>query len=223
MGLFDAIASIGKKIGSGIVNIGTKLGEDVVSVGKKVGGAILTGLDYGIQGAKIATDFADKYTGGLTHFIPYYGAIKAGVDIADRFRMLAKGEKEFDWSFVGDTAMDAISGFGAYKSGAGELKAWRGVKDIWKSPALGEEAVGLLSGARKYGTMGEKLSESAKLLKSAYVPNPLKIYQKASRVGGDVMTGLGKIEQGAVRVGNIADDILEGGMGIFDAVGDVLG
>jgi len=223
MGFFDAIASLGKKAVSGVASLGSKIGEGIATVGKKVGTGILTGLDYGIQGAKIATDFADKYTGGLTHFIPYYGAVKAGVDIADRFRKLAKGEEDFNWGFVGDTAMDVISGVGAYKSGAGELKAWRGVKDIWKSPAMGEEAVGLLSGARKYGTMGDKMSQSAKLLKEAYIPNPMKIYQKASRVGGDVMKGLGQVEQGAVRVGNIADDILEGGAGIFDALGDVLG
>ena len=84
MGFFSSI-------GSAFKSIGKKIGQGARYIGQKS----LKGLDYGIQGLKIGTDFADKYTLGLDHFIPYYSAIKAGIDISDHLRKMAKGEEAY--------------------------------------------------------------------------------------------------------------------------------
>ena len=76
----------------------SSIGNAFKSIGEKTlhGAGYL--LDKGIQGAKIATDYADKYTLGLDHFIPYYSAIKAGIDVSDDIRKIIKGEEKFNVS-----------------------------------------------------------------------------------------------------------------------------
>ena len=91
MGFFSSI-------GSAFKSIGKKIGQGARYIGKKS----LQGLDYGIQGLKIGTDFADKYTLGLDHFIPYYSAIKAGIDVSDHLRKMAKGEEKLSLSTGAD-------------------------------------------------------------------------------------------------------------------------
>jgi hypothetical protein len=119
MGFFD---SIGKSFKS----IGQKIGKGAEFIGKKS----LVGLDYTIQGAKIATDFADKYTLGLDHFIPYYSAIKAGIDISDHVRKMIKGEEKLNLSTGLEIGTDLIFGaMGASSSAKGELE---GIKDSYK-------------------------------------------------------------------------------------------
>ena len=118
MGIFD---SIGKSFKS----IGKKIGQGAQFLGKKT----LVGLDYTIQGAKIATDFADKYTLGLDHFIPYYSAIKAGIDISDHVRKMIKGEEKFNLSTGLDIGTDLIFGAMGAGSAKGELE---GLKDGYK-------------------------------------------------------------------------------------------
>ena len=118
MGFFD---SIGKSFKS----IGQKIGKGAQFIGKKA----LVGLDYTIQGAKIATDFADKYTLGLDHFIPYYSAIKAGIDISDHVRKMIKGEEKFNLSTGLEMGTDLIFGAMGAGSAKGELE---GIKDSYK-------------------------------------------------------------------------------------------
>ena len=118
MGIFD---SIGKSFKS----LGQKIGAGAQFLGKKT----LVGLDYTIQGAKIATDFADKYTLGLDHFIPYYSAIKAGIDISDHVRKMIKGEEKFNLSTGLDIGTDLIFGAMGAGSAKGELE---GLKDGYK-------------------------------------------------------------------------------------------
>ena len=118
MGIFD---SIGKSFKS----LGQKIGKGAEFLGKKT----LVGLDYTIQGAKIATDFADKYTLGLDHFIPYYSAIKAGIDISDHVRKMIKGEEKFNLSTGLDIGTDLIFGAMGAGSAKGELE---GIKDGYK-------------------------------------------------------------------------------------------
>ena len=118
MGFFD---SIGKSFKS----IGQKIGKGAQFIGKKA----LVGLDYTIQGAKIATDFADKYTLGLDHFIPYYSAIKAGIDISDHVRKMIKGEEKFNLSTGLEMGTDLIFGAMGASSAKGELE---GIKDSYK-------------------------------------------------------------------------------------------
>ena len=118
MGIFD---SIGKSFKS----LGQKIGQGAQFLGKKT----LVGLDYTIQGAKIATDFADKYTYGLDHFIPYYSALKAGIDISDHVRKMIKGEEKFNLSTGLDIGTDLIFGAMGAGSAKGELE---GIKDGYK-------------------------------------------------------------------------------------------
>ena len=118
MGIFD---SIGKSFKS----LGQKIGKGAEFLGKKT----LVGLDYTIQGAKIATDFADKYTLGLDHFIPYYSAIKAGIDISDHVRKMIKGEEKFNLSTGLEMGTDLIFGAMGAGSAKGELE---GIKDSYK-------------------------------------------------------------------------------------------
>ena len=65
MGFFSSI-------GNAFKSLGHKIGQGASYLGKKT----LQGLDYGIQGLKKGTDFLDKYSFGLDHFIPYYTAFK---------------------------------------------------------------------------------------------------------------------------------------------------
>jgi hypothetical protein len=118
MGIFD---SIGKSFKS----LGQKIGAGAQFLGKKT----LVGLDYTIQGAKIATDFADKYTLGLDHFLPYYSALKAGIDISDHVRKMIKGEEKFNLSTGLDIGTDLIFGGMGLGSAKGELE---GIKDSYK-------------------------------------------------------------------------------------------
>ena len=65
--------------GSFFKSLGQKIVSGVSYVGKKLGDAV----SVGVKGLKYVTDKADQYTFGLTSFIPYYGLVKAGIDIAD--------------------------------------------------------------------------------------------------------------------------------------------
>tara|TARA_R110002020_G_scaffold434192_1_gene644333 strand:- start:698 stop:1423 length:726 start_codon:yes stop_codon:yes gene_type:complete len=176
MGFFSFIGDLGKKLGSGIASLGSKLGSGIVDVGKKVGSITLKGLDYGIQGLKTATDFADKYTLGLTSFIPYYGAVKAGIDIADRVRKLAKGEEQFGLGFLANTALDVVSGVSKYKSGAKELQAWKNVGNIMKNKNLVGNVVA--------PSLKQRVGESARILEQAYKPSAAGMLEKAVKEVG---------------------------------------
>ena len=151
-------------IGSAFRSIGHKIGQGARYIGQKS----LQGLDYGIQGLKTATDFADKYTMGLDHFIPYYTALKAGIDVADRFRKIAKGEEKFGWGTVLDTGLDV--GFGAMSAYGGKQEL-EGLKGGWKmfkgARATGsgmKEAIkiGGSRALRGYGMHKEQLKQMGK-------------------------------------------------------------
>jgi hypothetical protein len=154
MGFFSSIGhafkSIGNKIGQGVKYIGQKAEQ---------------GLDYGIQGLKTATDFADKYTFGLDHFIPYYSMIKAGIDISDHIRKMAKGEEKLSWSSALDMGLDTASGLMSAYGGKQELEGLKGGYKMFKGArATGsgmKEALKIGGGRvlRGYGVHKEQLKE----------------------------------------------------------------
>tara|TARA_R110001632_G_scaffold154773_1_gene272914 strand:- start:4234 stop:5004 length:771 start_codon:yes stop_codon:yes gene_type:complete len=110
MGFFDSFTKPFK-------SLGRKISQGASFLGKKA----LKGLDYTIQGAKIATDTLDKYTGGLSGFIPYYGAIKAGIDISDHLRKMAKGEEKLNWTTGADMALSGLLGASGLNSAKAEI------------------------------------------------------------------------------------------------------
>ena len=154
MGFFSSIGdtfkSIGQKISSGVRYIGKKS---------------LQGLDYGIQGLKIASDFADKYTLGLDHFIPYYSALKAGIDISDHIRKMAKGEEKLNWTNALSMGLDVGSGLMSAYGGKAELEGIKGGMKMFKTArATGsglKEAVKIGGGRvlRGYGLHKEQIKQ----------------------------------------------------------------
>tara|TARA_R110001599_G_scaffold161842_2_gene350589 strand:+ start:1109 stop:1909 length:801 start_codon:yes stop_codon:yes gene_type:complete len=168
MGFFsqfsNAFKSLGKKIGQGFKSVGQKIGD----VAKVVGKTALKGLDYGIQGAKIATDFADKYTLGLDHFIPYYSAIKAGIDVSDHIRKMVKGEEKLNWTNAVDMGLDVVSGAMSLHGGKAELEGLQGGYKMFKGArATGSSLAeaGKIAGGRVlrgYGLHSNQLKQMGK-------------------------------------------------------------
>ena len=154
MGFFSSI-------GSAFKSIGKKIGEGARFIGQKS----LQGLDYGIQGLKTATDFADKYTLGLDHFIPYYSALKAGIDISDHLRKMAKGEESLSFKTALDMGLDVGSGLMSAYGGKAELEGLKGGLKMFKTArATGSglrEAVKIGGGRvlRGYGLHPEQLKQ----------------------------------------------------------------
>lgn len=175
MGFFDFIKRVGQKIGDGIVNVGKKVGGAVM-VGTKILGK---GLDYGIQGLKIASDFADKYTLGLDHFIPYYSMIKAGIDVADDVVKLARGEEKLDWSTIGRMGLNVGLGLLSKYTGAYEVRALKGAARTFKSA----KAAGM--------GLKESTSLGARTLARSYVPTIGDVKQSFAfaRAGGNLVRG----------------------------------
>jgi len=198
MGFFDFIKRVGQKIGDGIVNVGKKVGGAVM-VGTKILGK---GLDYGIQGLKIASDFADKYTLGLDHFIPYYSMIKAGIDVADDVRKIAKGEKDLNWRSVAGIGWNVGLGLISKFSAPYEIRALKGASRTFRS-------------ARTAG-MGIKEASSlgARTLGRAYIPSvkDIKSGFNLVRAGGQLVKGsvaeknlvgvAGSVARGADKLGD---------------------
>lgn len=143
----------------------SSIGNAFKSIGEKTlkGAGYL--LDKGIQGAKIATDFADKYTLGLDHFIPYYSAIKAGIDISDHVRKMVKGEESLNWSNVIDMGQDVVFGAMSAYGGKAELEGLKGGYNMFRGArATGsglKEALKIGGGRaiRGYGLHKEQLKE----------------------------------------------------------------
>ena len=156
MGFFDSFTKPFKAIGK-------KISQGASFLGKKA----LTGLDYTIQGAKIATDALDKYSGGLSGFIPYYGAVKAGIDISDHLRKIAKGEENLNWTTGTDMALSGVLGAFSAGSGAKELKGLRDGLNIFKGVRGAGGSIGqaLKSGGgtalKGYGLHKDQLKEVA--------------------------------------------------------------
>ena len=183
MGIFDAI-------GKGFKWIGQK---------------VATGLDKTIQGLKIASDFADKYTLGLTHFIPYYSAIKAGIDIADHVRKMAKGEEKFGFGTALDMGTDVLFGAMSLGSGASEMKGW--AKAGEKYALAGSRGLGTASKLRRagsevlkgYGVHKDQLLQGVKSLgrfgKMVKDGHPKQVLQAVAGVG--TATGVGAVAVGA--------------------------
>ena len=154
MGFFSSI-------GSAFKSIGKKIGQGARFIGQKS----LQGLDYGIQGLKTATDFADKYTLGLDHFIPYYSALKAGIDISDHLRKMAKGEEKLSFKTALDMGLDVGTGLMSAYGGKAELEGLKGGFKMFKGArATGSglrEAVKIGGGRvlRGYGLHKEQLRQ----------------------------------------------------------------
>jgi hypothetical protein len=160
MGFFDTFTKPFKAIGR-------KISQGASFLGKKA----LQGLDYTIQGAKIATDALDKYSGGLSGFIPYYGAVKAGIDISDHLRKIAKGEEELNWTTGTDMALSGVLGAFSAGSGAKELK---GLKD----------GLGLFKGVRSAGgSIGQALKTGGSTALKGYGLHKDQLKKMASDFG----------------------------------------
>ena len=189
MGFFNNVfRSIGKKMSQGARYLGQKT---------------LQGLDYTIQGAKYITDKADKYTFGLDHFIPYYSAIKAGIDISDHLRKMVKGEEKLNFTSGVDMALDVISGGLSAYGGKAELEGLKGgFKMFQTARRTGSslaEASKIAGGRalRGYGLHKEQLrqlgseglSGTANLMKAVRKGNPRAI-AKVSAIGGGITGGV---------------------------------
>jgi hypothetical protein len=193
MGFFSSI-------GSAFKSIGQKIGQGARWVGQKA----LQGVDYGIQGLKIASDFADKYTLGLDHFIPYYSAIKAGIDISDHLRKMAKGEEKLNLSNIADMGLDTLAGAMSAYGGKAELQGIKGGMKMFKTArATGSslaEASKIAGGRiiRGYGLHKEQLKQMGQEgLKG--VVNVAKAVRKGdpvaiAKVGAGIGAGVGAIE-----------------------------
>lgn len=146
----------------------SSIGNTFKSLGKKTlkGAGYL--LDKGIQGAKIATDIADKYTLGLDHFIPYYSAIKSGIDISDHIRKMAKGEESLNWSNALDIGIDTVVGGLSAGSGKAELEGLQGGYKMFKGARATGSSIGeatKIGGGRilrGYGLHKEQLKEAGR-------------------------------------------------------------
>lgn len=192
MGFFSSI-------GSAFKSIGKKIGQGARYIGKKS----LQGLDYGIQGLKIGTDFADKYTLGLDHFIPYYSAIKAGIDVSDHLRKMAKGEEKLSLSTGADIALDVISGAMSYAGGKQELEGLKGGYSMFKGARATGSSIGEASKIaggrilRGYGVHKEQLRQmgqegirgAVNIGKAVRKGDPVAI----AKVGAGVGAGVGAV------------------------------
>ena len=179
MGFFK---SLGKKISQGARYIGQKA---------------LVGLDYGIQGLKKATDLADKYTLGLDHFIPYYSAIKAGIDVSDDIR-------KFNVSSLVNMGLDVASGAMSLHGGKAELEGLKGGYNMFKRARMTGSSIGEASKIaggrilRGYGLHKEQLrqmgqegiSGAVNIAKAVRKGDPVAIAKTSAGIGA----GVGAIE-----------------------------
>lgn len=213
MGFFSFIKHIGQKIGDGIVSVGKKVGNAVMAGTKLVG----KGLDYGIQGLKIASDFADKYTLGLDHFIPYYSMIKAGIDVADDVRQMVKGEKKFNLKNVAGIGWNVGLGLISKFSAPYEIRALKGAAKTFKSARVAGMGVKQATGL------------GARTLTRAYVPSVGDIKQSFAMVrgGGKLIEGavaqknLVGVAGGIARAGDKAVESVKSGVRVARGVGKI--
>jgi hypothetical protein len=144
------------------------LGKKIATGAKYLGKKALVGLDYTIQGLKKGTDLADKYTFGLDHFIPYYSAIKAGIDVSDHIRKMAKGEESLNWTNALDIGMDVVSGAMSLHGGKAELEGLQGGYKMFKGARMTGSSLGEASKIaggrvlRGYGLHKEQLRQMGK-------------------------------------------------------------
>lgn len=186
-------------IGSAFKSIGKKISHGARFIGQKT----LQGIDYGIQGAKIATDFADKYTLGLDHFIPYYSAIKAGIDISDHLRKMAKGQEKLSWSSAVDMGIDVASGALSAYGGKAELEGLKGGYKMFK-------------GAR---ATGSSIREATKIGGGRILRGYGIHKEQLKQMGREGITGIGNLAK-AVRKGN-PRAIAQVGVGVGATAGAV--
>jgi len=184
--------------GSFFKSLGQKIGSGISYIGKKVGNAV----SVGVKGLKYITDKADQYSFGLTSFIPYYGLVKAGIDVADDVRKIAKGEKELNWRSVAGIGWNVGLGLISKFSAPYEIRALKGASRTFKSAreaGMGiKEATGL--GAR---TLGRAYVPSVKDIKSGF---------NLVRAGGQLVKGsvaeknlvgvAGSVARGADKLGD---------------------
>ena len=175
MGFFSSI-------GKAFKSIGQKVAQGATFIGQKS----LQGLDLGIQGLKIGSDFADKYTFGFDHLIPYYAALKAGIDISDHIRKMAKGEEKLNWSNAEEMGKDLGFGLMSFAGGGAEIQAYKGAFKMFNS-------------ARKTGSSLLEASKFAggRLLRG-YGAHPQQLKQMSSKS----LTGVSNVLKLA-RKGNI--------------------
>ena len=161
--------------GSFFKSLGQKIVSGVSYVGKKLGDAV----SVGVKGLKYVTDKADQYTFGLTSFIPYYGLVKAGIDVADDVVKLARGEEKFDLSTLGRMGLNVGLGLLSKYTGAYEVRALKGAARTFKSA----KAAGM--------GLKESTSLGARTLARSYVPTIGDVKQSFAfaRAGGNLVRG----------------------------------
>lgn len=186
MGFFSSI-------GSTFRSIGHKIAKGAEYIGKKS----LVGLDKTIQALKYGTDMADKYTFGLDHFIPYYSAIKAGIDVSDHLRKMAKGEEKFNLATGMDIGLDLVSGAMSAVGGKAELEGLQGGYKMFKGARATGSSIGEASKIaggrilRGYGLHKEQLrqmgqegiSGAVNIAKAVRKGDPVAIAKTAGGIG----------------------------------------
>ncbi len=181
-------------------SIGQKISKGARFIGKKA----LVGLDYGIQGLKKATDIADKYTLGLDHFIPYYSAIKAGIDVSDNIRKIIKGEEKLNATSLINMGLDVAQGAMSLHGGKAELQGLEGGYKMFKRARMTgsslKEASQIAGGRiiRGYGLHKEQLKDMgrqgirgiANVAKAVRKGDPIAI----AKTAGGISAGVGAVE-----------------------------
>tara|TARA_R110001599_G_scaffold19066_2_gene73547 strand:- start:639 stop:1418 length:780 start_codon:yes stop_codon:yes gene_type:complete len=187
------------------------LGKKIVSGAKYIGKKSLVGLDKTIQGLKYGTDLADKYTFGLDHFIPYYSAIKAGIDVSDHIRKMVKGEEKLNLATGLDIGLDLVSGAMSAVGGKAELEGLQGGYKMFKGArATGsglKEATKIAGGRvlRGYGLHSNQLRQMGQEGISGAV-NIAKAVRKGDPVAiAKVSAGIGA-GAGAIAIKSKADE-----------------
>lgn len=169
-----------------------------------MGQKALVGLDYGIQGLKKATDIADKYTLGLDHFIPYYSAIKAGIDVSDNIRKIIKGEEKLNATSLINMGLDVAQGAMSLHGGKAELQGLEGGYKMFKRARMTGSSLGEASKIaggriiRGYGLHKEQLKQMgsqgirgvANLAKAVRKGDPVAI----AKTAGGISAGVGAVE-----------------------------
>ena len=181
-------------------SIGQKISKGARFIGKKA----LVGLDYGIQGLKKATDIADKYTLGLDHFIPYYSALKAGIDVSDNIRKIIKGEEKLNATSLINMGLDVAQGAMSLHGGKAELQGLEGGYKMFKRARMTGSSLGEASKIaggrviRGYGLHKEQLKDMgrqgirgiANVAKAVRKGDPVAI----AKTAGGISAGVGAIE-----------------------------
>lgn len=183
-----------KDITSPFSSLGSKIKSGFSSLGKKIKNTDWEQLSYDIIDKNASfVNTLDTYTGGLLHFVPYYGvyagASNVAKGLADIQRKSNKGE-DINWRDWVGVGIDGAFALGAGSNAKNELKSLYNVGKRFKTfnryeNTLGSLGKGVLKDLRRGYIAGDKELESiGKFIKG----NPIK-----SLLGTGVALGTGGV------------------------------